>query len=255
MNGTIPTLDELRTEPTCLRNGRHKSPDEGMCLLEATAWVAGAKFGDRPSCVAPPLIDMGHALNDLYGHGGAELRTAELSRFVRPLIGTAGPLVVDQERAFMAHDWLARVCVPAWLDAARFNAVATRIRETPRVDNLGVRWDSWLMLKRVRFDVARRADDVIETVAGADGHRMSAMYDMARRNVKLSGFHAGLRGSSLVRKPEWDYGWIIHNTSCVALGYPDTGDSVEEIRKSALATFAAMIELGPGATRLGVALV
>ncbi len=35
--------------------GKHNGPDDGMCLVEAAAWVAGEPFSDHPVCVDPVI--------------------------------------------------------------------------------------------------------------------------------------------------------------------------------------------------------
>ena len=42
-------LDALAT--LTLKNGSHPSPDDGLCVMEAAAWVAGEPHSDHPACV------------------------------------------------------------------------------------------------------------------------------------------------------------------------------------------------------------
>ena len=94
-----------------LAKGTHTSPDEGMCLLELVARELGQKHTARPEGVSPVLTRMGGALNDALPDE-ARQRLAPL-RFDLP--GTDGD-GLDDARAWMATDWLARVWLPAWLD-------------------------------------------------------------------------------------------------------------------------------------------
>ena len=48
-----------------LKSGRHSSPGEGMCLMEAVAYVAREKHSDHPRCVSPVLGTFGRYLNDV----------------------------------------------------------------------------------------------------------------------------------------------------------------------------------------------
>ena len=42
-----------------LANGGHKSADDGMCLMEAVAYVAGEPHSDSPACASPILASIG----------------------------------------------------------------------------------------------------------------------------------------------------------------------------------------------------
>ncbi len=47
---TIINLDTLQ-----LAKGGHDDPGQGLCLLEAAAYLAGEKHSDHPACVSPIL--------------------------------------------------------------------------------------------------------------------------------------------------------------------------------------------------------
>ncbi len=47
-----------------LAKGGHRSPADGMCLLEAASVFAAEPFGDSPSCVSSVLRNAGVSLND-----------------------------------------------------------------------------------------------------------------------------------------------------------------------------------------------
>ena len=40
-------------EALVLQKGAHRSAAEGMCIMEAVAYVAGEPFSDHPSCASP----------------------------------------------------------------------------------------------------------------------------------------------------------------------------------------------------------
>jgi hypothetical protein len=97
-----------------LRHGEHTSREEGMCLLEAAAYLAGEKHTDHPQCVCPVLAAFGRSWND-----GLE-SDAERDRLLKPLlpklINTRGSAALAERRSWMALDWLIRVQAPAWMD-------------------------------------------------------------------------------------------------------------------------------------------
>lgn len=53
--GEIVTLDK----------GAHDDPDDGLCLLEAVAYVTNEPHSDHPKCVSIVLGEFGRQLNDV----------------------------------------------------------------------------------------------------------------------------------------------------------------------------------------------
>lgn len=47
-----------------LKFGKHKDRNDGLCLLEAAAFVAGEPHTDRPLCVCPVIAEYCRGLND-----------------------------------------------------------------------------------------------------------------------------------------------------------------------------------------------
>jgi hypothetical protein len=112
-----------------LQRYAHKSPDDGLCLLEAAAWIAGELHSDRPECVDFLITDLGRQLNDLMPDD------ATRSRYLLPvlpdLIGTRA-------------DFLAPVSLSRWkavFDLQRDFRDALR-RETPRPVS-EIDWSEW----------------------------------------------------------------------------------------------------------------
>ena len=63
-----------------LSKGAHKHEDEGACVMEAVAYVAGEPWTDRPACACPVISAFMRAWND-------DLPTdADRDRLLRPLI-------------------------------------------------------------------------------------------------------------------------------------------------------------------------
>jgi hypothetical protein len=115
-----------------LTKGSHTTREEGLCLLEAVAWEAGEEHTDRPSCVSPVLATFGRRLNDVLPDDTRQ----QLSQYRRAMIGTAGD-GRDQARAYLALDWLARTCQPAWLDLAGLPAPAAALRALTPITDTG----------------------------------------------------------------------------------------------------------------------
>ena len=111
---TTLTIEELAA--VTLGSGSHSTREEGVCAMEAVAWLAGEPHSDAPECASPVIAAFLRSWND-------SLPTDEdRQRLLLPLL----PLVVDTRaddgtelrRSYMALDWLVRVHVPAWLRLA-----------------------------------------------------------------------------------------------------------------------------------------
>ena len=136
----------MNLEKITLESGAHESREEGVCLLEAVAWMAGEPHSDHPACVSPVLAAYGRALNDCLPAD----RRQQLRRFIPLLQGTAGD-GRDQARGLMAADWLVRVFMPAWLDAAGLDAAG--LRGMPAISS----WDELAGIQPLLDDARRRS--------------------------------------------------------------------------------------------------
>ena len=123
------TIDPERFAAIDLKKGAHGSPDQGMCLMEAVAFLAREQHSDHPKCVSPILGTFGRNLNDVLPD---DLRQ-ELKALIPSLPGTAND-GMDETRGYMALDWLIRTWLPAWLDLVpSCREDATRLRELGRI--------------------------------------------------------------------------------------------------------------------------
>jgi len=114
-----------------LTSGAHSSRADGVCIMEAAAWLAGEKHSDHPQCVSPVLAEFGRRLNDALADGQRQY----LKPFLPRLLNTAGD-GRDETRGYMALDWLIRTYTPAWLDLAGLTAEASALRDVRRVADL-----------------------------------------------------------------------------------------------------------------------
>ncbi|GEL17666.1 hypothetical protein [Pseudonocardia asaccharolytica] len=122
-------IDSARLTDIRLDVGDHDSPGEGLCLLEAVAYLAGEPHTDHPECVSPVLGAFGRALNDVLPD---DLRQ-ELVPLIPLLPGTAGD-GLDEARSYIALDWLIRTWLPAWLDLVpACREAAARVRGLGRI--------------------------------------------------------------------------------------------------------------------------
>ena len=127
MASNVPALEELTLLP-----GSHRTREEGVCALEAVAWLANEPHSDRPACVSPVIAQFVRTWNDQLPTD--EERNRLLLPILPRLIGTvSGQASVEDRRAWMSADWLIREHTPAWLDLAKLTEHATALRSLPEM--------------------------------------------------------------------------------------------------------------------------
>ena len=140
-----------------LENGSHQSPDEGVCLMEAVAWLAREPHSDKPNCVCPVLGAFGRGLNDRLDVE----RRGRLKPLIPALVGTASDGHADA-RGFMAMDWIVRTYTPAWLRLARLDTEADGLQALPEIADAATLRGAQEML-----DAARNSAAAARAAAGA----------------------------------------------------------------------------------------
>ena len=96
-----------------LAHGPHATPEDGRCAMEWVSYLAGEPHSDQPACVSPALRAFCVAFND----GLDKNARQRLRPYLARTIGTTHD-GLDEERSWMAMDWLIRVYAPAWLELA-----------------------------------------------------------------------------------------------------------------------------------------
>ena len=104
-------------EPLVLETGAHDAPNNGLvhaCMMEAVSYVAGEPWSDHPECASPVLGAFLRSWNDSLSDEDRQM----LKPLIPRLVGTKASKAVEEKRAWMATDWLARECAPALLRLA-----------------------------------------------------------------------------------------------------------------------------------------
>ena len=205
----------MNLEKITLESGAHESREDGMCLLEAAAWWAGERHSDYPACVSPVLAAYGRMLNDCLPAD----RRQQLRPFIPLLPGTAGD-GRDQARGLMAADWLVRVYVPAWLDAAGLDAAG--LRGLPPVGS----WDELAGIQPLLDDARRRSS---AAWAAWDAARDAA------RDAVWAAVWAAARAAA--RDAARDAAWAASRAKLSPV--------VSQLQDSAIALFDSMITAAP----------
>lgn len=89
-------LDSLRLEP-----GSHRSPRDGVCLLELTSILAREEFSDRPRCVCRVIAAFLRGWNDRSGHAERQ----RLRPYARGVIGSRANGSVTRRRRDVCLIW------------------------------------------------------------------------------------------------------------------------------------------------------
>ena len=116
-----------------ISRGSHDSQADGMCLMEATAWLAGERHSDAPVCACPTFTRYGIRLNDAYWPTDKD-RTEALCDLPALLLNTrTHDVELMRKRAYALTDGAIRRVLPLMLDAIKRPDDAKRLRESRQV--------------------------------------------------------------------------------------------------------------------------
>ena len=142
-----------------LKRGHHNSRDQGVCLLEAVAWMAGEPHTDRPACVDVALASYGRSLNDRCNDEERQRLTALVPR----LVGTKGSPDLAMKRAYLLVDRHLRKILPVFF------------RELPH---------------KPRPDLAEKFESLSPVVDAASARRAREIASEARAAISYSYSHS-----------------------------------------------------------------
>ena len=160
-------IDIERLATLKLAKGSHKTPQDGVCLMEAVAWVRGIAHTDHPPCVCPVLGAFGRRLNDRFG----DEQRQELIALIPALIGTADDGLMPQ-RMFLAVDWVVREVLPKRLRMLGLEQEALSLESLNAITNrkqAGIARDLCYEIRKKTYAAAYAADaDVAAAYDGVD---------------------------------------------------------------------------------------
>lgn len=102
-----------------LARGRHRRPEQGVCVMELASMLAGERFSDHPRSVCRVLAELLRACNDRLDEDSRQA----LYRYAADAVGTAGDADATARR-------LARLAAAA---DEHGRLLPRRLRRTPRV--------------------------------------------------------------------------------------------------------------------------
>lgn len=89
-------LDSLRLDP-----GSHRSPRDGVCLLELTSILAREEFSDRPRCVCKVIAAFLRGWNDRSGHAERQ----SLRPYAERVVGSRASRSITRRRRDICLIW------------------------------------------------------------------------------------------------------------------------------------------------------
>lgn len=113
-----------------LKAGSHASRDEGVCFMEAAAYIAGLPHSDRPACTNPVVAEYARCLNDSMPDDQRQ-RLKELL----PLAATTPNGVSPEKRALLCADYAIRIFAASALKSAGLNEWADKLAGLPEIDS------------------------------------------------------------------------------------------------------------------------
>jgi hypothetical protein len=142
-------MNHVDLDTITLSKGSHSRRGRNtICAMEAVAWLAGERHSDAPECASPVISAFVRSWNDSLDDQARQLLKPYLPR----LVGTAASPEVEGRRAWMATDWLVRVCEVAFLRLAKLDVHADAIEALPAIDST---------------DTARAAQPVLDAAGAA----------------------------------------------------------------------------------------
>jgi hypothetical protein len=108
--------------------GSHPKREDGMCVMEAVAYLAGEVHSDSPLCASWTIRKLAICVNDA---ASDELRNELLRDLPWRIVGTRSPGKIEQQRRYMAVDWAIRVALPLLLRRAGIDQEAQQLEQLP----------------------------------------------------------------------------------------------------------------------------
>jgi hypothetical protein len=164
-------------ERVTLESGAHE-PDGKYCVMELAAFLAGEPWSDRPKCVSSVIGAFLRSWNDNLNRESRQM----LKPYALSVLNTAGNDEHEEIRAWMATDWLARQCVPAFLRVAGLTAHAENLESLPALTDTLTAQSAQPHLDAAR-DAARAAAGAVARAAAGVVARAAAgdaAWDAAR---------------------------------------------------------------------------
>jgi hypothetical protein len=120
------TVVARELEKISLKRGGHSNPTDGMCVMEATAYIAGEPHSAQPKCVDEAITSAMIRLNDRMPDNAT--RDLYLKPLIPMIVGTRTSREAYVKRGFVAADFAVRVIAPMVLEMLGKTELASKLR-------------------------------------------------------------------------------------------------------------------------------
>ena len=106
-----------------LSKGKHRSPQDGACVMELASMLAGEQFTDHPGSVCPVIAALLRSYNDSID----DRRRQDLYAYASKVVGSRVSIAVERVRAERLTAWTQKRRPPRrtrWLMPGRLRAFA-----------------------------------------------------------------------------------------------------------------------------------
>src|ERR671924_390481 len=110
--------------PVRLEPGRHRSSDDGVCVVELASMIGGERFSDHPGCVCAVIAAFLRSWNDGVGYADRQ----RLEPYASLVVGTGGYRRISRIRRDICLSYAG-----ANLDRGPLGRVAARLRMRARI--------------------------------------------------------------------------------------------------------------------------
>jgi len=188
-----------------LSHGKHETPQEGLCAMEWVSFLAGEAHSDAPECVSPVLRGFGISLNDQWN----DEQRQKLRPYLARCIGTAND-GRDQERGWLAMDWLIRVFTPRFLDLCpSLEGEARKLRAIAPISTVAALNEAMVLLNQARSASAAAWDAAADAAGDAAGDAAwAAAWDAAADAARAAAWDAAwAAAAAAARDAAWAAAW------------------------------------------------
>ena len=175
----VSTNEERLAQVGPLQRGAH-SNHEGMCIMEAVAFVAGEPWSDAPVCSSLVISAFLRRWNDTLND---DRRDVLLRPLILRLIGTSGSDALEMRRAILAADWLVRVYTPAWLKLAGLTVHAEALAALPEITDFTQCPSLMPILTAARLDADAAWDAARDALKTTTGELQRSAVDLVERMI------------------------------------------------------------------------
>lgn len=233
-----------------VRLGKGKHPhtsaptgDRDLCIMEAVAFMAGEKWGDRPNCASPEISGFLRLWQDEMSDEDRD-RLLPASVWVPRLVRSRGDDAIELRRLGLMQDWLVRVYVPAWLDLvpslAEHAAAFRALPESPYIGGefSSVEEDAWYAAMQAA---------AIGAVRGVQrGAEWAAVEPDEKRTSYFAGWHAVAASAGYAAKASATGAVTasVHAAGLASAQGTDIRPTVQNLQQSALDLLDRMLSCG-----------